>query len=157
MRLGLALVLLLAAPAALAKEAGVIRALDDGGEANYRFEPARLVVPPGAEVLVTGGALEPHTLTHDAPQDARRFDTGNVDAGTSARFAAPTEAGEYRFLCLYHPGMRGTLVVDASLAPPPQDDPSPTTNPIEDRERIAFPAWLALAGLAAAALAWRRA
>lgn len=158
MRPRLALVvLLLAAPAALAKEAGVIRALDDGGEANYRFEPARLIVPPGAEVLVTGGAVEPHTLTHDAPRDARRFDTGNIETGTSARFTAPSDVGEHRFFCLYHPGMTGTLVVDASLTPPTEDAPTPTSDPIVDPERVPAAAWVPLAGLIVAAFVWRRA
>src|SRR5687767_949383 len=158
----LALALLAAAPPALGKIGGSVTAVEEGGEASYRFDPATLVVPPGAEVVVFGGPAEPHTLTHDAPQGERLFDTDNVDPGANRTFVAPPEAGEYPFKCLYHPGMKGTLMVreegvtttspattPATGAPPNATTPSPTGLP-----GPGVP--LVLAALALGGLLWRR-
>ena len=116
-------VLLLAAPA-LAQAAPTTRAVDEGGEPTYRFEPARLVVAPSAVVTLQGGSVEPHTLTHRAAQAERRFDSGNVDPGKTGTVAAPADEGEYPFACLYHPGMTGTLVVQKEDAAAPKRTPA---------------------------------
>jgi plastocyanin len=74
---------------------------------EYRPDPA--VVSPGATVAVRnvdGRAGIPHSLT------GRGFNTGVFTTGTRT-FTAPTEPGEYRYLCIVHgPSMNGTLVVE---------------------------------------------
>lgn len=105
---------LAAVPTAIAQSEPTITAVDSGGEPSYRFEPATLRLGLAAEFRVVGGTTEPHTLTHDAPVNDRRFDSGNVPAGGSTTMRAPNEAGTFAFKCLYHPGMTGTLVVQSS-------------------------------------------
>jgi plastocyanin len=39
-----------------------------------------------------------------------KFDV-HVDAGEQGTLTAPTEPGEYPFYCVYHPSMKGTLIV----------------------------------------------
>ena len=71
---------------------------DFGGEA---------VVTPGATVTVTNTDGAPHTVTADEGE----FDTGQIPAGESTTFVAPTEPGTYEFFCGVHPSMTGSLVV----------------------------------------------
>lgn len=138
LRLAFALVVL-AAPLALSQGAPTIRAVDDGGEADYHFAPARLSTPVGAHVTVVGGSTEPHTVSEKAATPAaRRFDSGNVDPGATGGFTAPMEPGEYAFLCIYHPGMTGVLIVEP---PTTHEDP--------------FPTWAALVALPLAGLLLR--
>ncbi len=140
--------LALVAPVALAQAGSTVRAVDEGGEVSYRFDPATLAVAPGATVTVRGGQTELHTLTHDAPQGERLFDSGNVDPGGSATISAPSAEGDYPFKCLYHPGMRGTLTVRAAAT-----TTSPTPTPIRD-PGPGLPA--VVAALALRGLLWRR-
>lgn len=146
-------------PPAAAKGEPLVQALDDGGEADYRFEPARLDVARSVTVRVQGGHLEPHTLTHDAPQSERKFSTGHIGVNGNATFVAPAEPGEYPFLCVYHPGMRGTLVVGGAAVgtPPSPTSTDPTPDTTEDREPIPLPAMAAAAALALVATLRRRA
>lgn len=140
MRLPFLLALALAPVALAASDAATVRVSEEGGEASYRFDPANVTVASGGTLRVVGGPIEPHTFTHDAPRDERLFDSGNVDAGATVDVALPP-VGAYAFLCLYHPGMRGTLVVEAA-----RDAPAAT--PVA--------AGLALVALALVALAWGR-
>lgn len=83
---------------------------------EYRFEPAEIRVRAGEAVSVTftnSGAI-PHTFTIPAVQ----ADAGSISAGSSATitFNAPSEAGQYEFLCSFgghaEAGMVGTLIVE---------------------------------------------
>jgi plastocyanin len=65
------------------------------------------VVAPGATVTVTNTDGAPHTVTADDGD----FDTGQIAAGESTTFVAPTEPGTYEFFCGVHPSMTGSLVV----------------------------------------------
>lgn len=150
-RAALALLVLLAASAASAKETAAVRMLDDGsGEGPaYRFDPTTLSVPAGAALSVQNAGQDVHTFTHDAPADQRLFHTGPVEPGGSASVTAPAQPGEYPFVCVFHGGMRGTLTVTAAGA-----STTSTTAPTKDAP---LAAWLALAALALVAVAWRRA
>lgn len=66
-----------------------------------------LTVAPGATIAVTNSDLAPHTVTSDAEG---LFDL-DLDGGASGTLTAPTEPGEYTYICRYHPGMTGTLIV----------------------------------------------
>jgi plastocyanin len=48
-----------------------------------------------------------HTLTSEKDD----FDEVLVQGGADGTFTAPTEPGEYAYVCTYHPEMTGTLVV----------------------------------------------
>lgn len=75
---------------------------------NFVFSPTTLTVSPGATVTVRNNDSTTHTVTATG---AKAFDTGDVDAGASATFKAPTKPGSYPFTCTIHPFMKGTLKV----------------------------------------------
>ena len=76
--------------------------------AGSRFEPATLTVAPGSTVRWFNDDALPHTVT--AADDS--WDSGNLAPGGSfeRRFDS---AGSYAYLCRYHPGQTGTIVVVA--------------------------------------------
>jgi plastocyanin len=76
---------------------------------NFQFSPGSAA--GGATVTVKNDDSTAHTVTSDT---AGQFDTGNVNAGAEATFAAPSAAGNYPFHCEIHPtNMKGTLTVTA--------------------------------------------
>lgn len=85
----------------------------DTGSANV-FDPGEVSVPAGATVRLTftNDATVPHNLTFDDPINAATAVTVQPGAEETIEFTAP-EAGEYTFVCTLHPGMEGTLVVEA--------------------------------------------
>jgi plastocyanin len=85
----------------------------DTGSAN-QFDPGEVSVPAGATVRLTfiNDATVPHNLTFDDPINAATAVTVQPGAEETIEFTAPG-AGEYTFVCTLHPGMEGTLVVEA--------------------------------------------
>ena len=75
--------------------------------ADFSFVGSRTAAA-GAVVQVTNADAAAHTLT----ATSGAFDTGVVDEGATASFAAPVEPGTYEFICEIHPSMTGSLVVD---------------------------------------------
>ena len=74
--------------------------------ANMAFgEP--ITVAPGAEIAVANTDSVEHSVTS---QTAGAFDV-HVDGKQKGTLVAPTEPGEYPFHCVYHPSMKGTLIV----------------------------------------------
>jgi plastocyanin len=73
---------------------------------NFDFG-GETIVAPGATVTVSNTDGAPHTVTADDGD----FDTGQIAAGETATFVAPTEPGTYEFFCGVHPSMTGSLVV----------------------------------------------
>lgn len=66
-----------------------------------------ITVAPGAEVAVVNNDSAEHSVTS---QTAGAFDV-DVDGKQKGTLVAPTEPGEYPFHCVYHPSMKGTLIV----------------------------------------------
>jgi plastocyanin len=64
-------------------------------------------VKPGSLVTVTNMDSTPHTLTD---RNAGGFDV-EIPGGETAILQAPDSHGEYGFTCIFHPKMKGTLVV----------------------------------------------
>ncbi len=73
---------------------------------NFQFS-GQVRVAPGGTVTVVNNDSAPHTAT---ARDGS-FNTGNIAAGDTGSFTAPTEPGTYQFFCAVHPSMTGTLVV----------------------------------------------
>lgn len=71
---------------------------------SYASPPS---VSPGAKVTVTNHDSVAHTVTSDTDG---LFNV-NVQPGANATFTAPTKPGSYKFHCIYHGNMHGTLVV----------------------------------------------
>ena len=75
---------------------------------DFAFSPAKPQVRPGEKITVVNKDSAAHTVTA-TKGDA--FDTGSVAGGESGTFTAPSKAGEYAFVCTFHPNMTGTLIV----------------------------------------------
>ncbi len=77
--------------------------------AGSRFEPATLTVAPGSTVRWFNDDALPHAVTATDGS----WDSGNLAPGGQfeRRFDSP---GTYAYLCRYHPGQTGTIVVAAS-------------------------------------------
>ena len=54
---------------------------------------------------------------HTATATGGAFDSGNIEPGDAFSFTFAT-AGDYPYLCTYHPEMTGTIVVQAAAASP---------------------------------------
>jgi len=73
---------------------------------EFAFEQPTLEIRAGTTVVWTNNDGTPHTVTStDGLFDSGRMDEGGVFSQT---FDA---AGEYPYLCAYHPGMQGTIIV----------------------------------------------
>lgn len=73
---------------------------------GFAFEPERLEVPTGAEVVWTNQDAVDHTVTSRDDE----FDSGTMNEGDT--FAHNfSEPGTFEYRCLIHPTMTGTVVV----------------------------------------------
>ena len=161
-------------------DAGVRRVQAGGGSGETsidRFYPAQLTVPAGTTVVWTNvHDVEPHTVTAESDDGATpAFDSSPAFsfAGIPEWFAAPgqgvllragpynefshtfAEPGLYRYFCLLHPTMQGSVTV---LAKPQAVDGLETTGTSGGSAAPgpAFAATLALLAFAAVALRRRR-
>jgi plastocyanin len=66
-----------------------------------------LTVEPGATIQIVNNDSAEHSVTSDTEG---LFDV-HVDGGQTGTMTAPTEPGEYTYYCVYHPDMKGTLIV----------------------------------------------
>lgn len=80
---------------------------------NVQFVPDEAEVPAGAEVSLTfeNRATVPHNLTFQPPIDAATSTIVAPGDSETIEFTAPTEPGDYGWVCTIHPGMEGTLRV----------------------------------------------
>jgi plastocyanin len=67
-----------------------------------------ITVAPGAKITLKNDDSAEHSVTS---QKEGAFDV-HVDAGEQGTLTAPTEPGEYAIYCVYHPSMRGMLIVE---------------------------------------------
>ena len=74
---------------------------------GFAYRPAKLTVAEGAEVTWVDRDKANHTVTFDgdAVEDVPNLRNGQR---ASVRFADP---GSYAYVCVYHPSMRGRVVV----------------------------------------------
>lgn len=72
---------------------------------SMQFMPASLAVSVGDIVVWTNEDIVPHTAT-----SAGVFDSSSLNAKQEWRFTA-AKAGEYPYICTFHPTMKATLVV----------------------------------------------
>lgn len=117
---GLALVIAIANSPGVSAPGGSTTTISGSGTAssvkvsirNFVFYPANFTVAPGTTIVVTNNDTVAHTLTAlNASNPLGKFDTGNIAAGKTATFAAPSKPGSYAFYCSIHSFMVGTLVV----------------------------------------------
>lgn len=74
---------------------------------GFAFSPAVLKVKHGDEVKWVNRDIAPHTAT----SDAQTWDSGYLGEGDSAAVLFEDE-GEFSYKCLYHPQMKGKIIVE---------------------------------------------
>jgi len=82
-----------------------------GGDQSLNFQPASVTVAKGGKVTWTNNDVANHTVTSTTtPSGAASFNSGNL--GPTATYTAPfTVAGTYKYFCVYHYWMPGTIIV----------------------------------------------
>ncbi|MGH8861682.1 MAG: cupredoxin domain-containing protein [Jatrophihabitantaceae bacterium] len=75
---------------------------------NFSFSPGTLTVKAATTVTVINKDAVTHTLTAAAKST---FDTGDIAAGKTVTFRAPTNPGAHPYICEIHQYMHGTLTV----------------------------------------------
>ena len=77
---------------------------------QFTFKPQMLRVARGTTVTWVNRDTAPHTATRRAFDDGQ-FDSGFMGLEDRYSRAFPA-AGTFDYLCIYHPGMQGTVVVE---------------------------------------------
>jgi plastocyanin len=75
---------------------------------DYLYEPGTLTVPVGTTVTFTNRDSTPHTATS---KQAGAFESGSLDTGKSGKVTLD-ETGSFAYYCLFHPFMKGEVVVE---------------------------------------------
>jgi plastocyanin len=75
---------------------------------DYEYAPETLTVPIGTTVTFSNRDSTPHTATS---KQSGAFESGSIDTGKSAKVTLD-EAGTFAYYCLFHPFMKGTVVVE---------------------------------------------
>jgi glucose/arabinose dehydrogenase/plastocyanin len=105
-----------ATASASAATAGEVVEITVGTDATANeFDPTEVSVPAGATVRLTfenQSANVPHNLTFGDPINAATATTVAPGESETIEFTAPSEPGEYTFVCTLHPGMEGVLTVE---------------------------------------------
>ena len=119
-------ILILGASMALTASAAAVSATIVSEAAGY--SPSTLTVMVGDTITWTNAdRAAPHTVT----ANGGTFDSGLMVSGATWSYT-PTVAGTFPYYCLYHSGMRATLVVNAAAPPTPtatMAPPPPTATP----------------------------
>jgi plastocyanin len=75
---------------------------------DFTYMPADFTVAPGAEITFVNLDSTQHTATASDGS----FNTGTIEADAGGTATAPSEPGEYPYICSFHPFMKGTLTVE---------------------------------------------
>lgn len=73
---------------------------------DFSFKPDKLTVQAGDTVTFVNDDSATHNVTSDS------FKSGDLAEGKSWSYTF-SKAGTYTYVCTYHPGMQGTIVVNA--------------------------------------------
>ena len=86
---------------------------DSAQEGNPDYSPDRAIVTQGYTVEWINEDVAPHTVT-SASDYGETFDSSLISAGeTFTLDTTELEIGEYEYLCIVHPWMIATLVIEA--------------------------------------------
>ena len=75
--------------------------------AGFAFTPVELSVAVGDTVVFTNEDGAPHTATAEDGS----FDTGRLGGGDAGEITIQA-AGQFDYICRFHPSMRGTIVAE---------------------------------------------
>jgi plastocyanin len=86
---------------------------DSAQEGNPDYSPDRAIVTQGYTIEWTNEDVAPHTVT-SAVDYGETFDSSLISAGeTFTLDTTELEIGEYEYLCIVHPWMISTLVIES--------------------------------------------
>lgn len=90
---------------------------DSAQEGNPDYEPDRAVVTQGHTIEWTNVDVVPHTVTSSADY-GETFDSSLISAGEVFTLDSTSlEIGEYEYLCILHPWMTASIVIEAPKEP----------------------------------------
>lgn len=75
--------------------------------ASFEYMPATITIRAGGVIGFRDADAEPHTAT---ASDGHSFDTRTIKTGQT-RLLRISKPGSYSFYCLFHPFMRGRIIV----------------------------------------------
>lgn len=75
---------------------------------NFAFVPKVRTIPVGTTIIWINHDIAAHTVTRNSGLD--QFDSGNMQYDAVFRHTF-TQPGTYDYICFYHPGMKGRVVV----------------------------------------------
>ena|SRR5215472_1019385 len=75
---------------------------------NNGYNPSPVTVPPGSTLIFKNTSQRDHTVTQS---NGSTFDSGNIPAVTGKYTLKLTKPGTYKYYCIYHPFMTGTIIV----------------------------------------------
>jgi plastocyanin len=102
-------------------------------EGNPDYEPDVAIVPQGHVIEWTNADSLPHTVTSSADM-GDTFDSGMIGAGEVYTLDTNNlEAGEYEYLCIVHPWMVATIIIEAPAEPTKVLIPSGAAIPADDQ------------------------
>jgi plastocyanin len=78
---------------------------------RFKFVPETLTIKAGDTVVWINKDLAPHTATSDVEED--RWDTERLNKNEEKAITF-TDIGSQKYFCLYHPNMRGEIIVEKS-------------------------------------------
>ncbi len=76
---------------------------------DFLYAPKAVTVKLGARVDFENLDKAPHTAT--IAEGAMKFDTGTIAKGET-KSVTLAEPGTYAYICLFHPYMKGTVIVE---------------------------------------------
>jgi plastocyanin len=80
-----------------------------GVNQNLNYQPTSISIKKSQTVLWTNNDTTLHTVTSsDSP---KAFDSGNMNAGASYQFTFNND-GTFKYTCIYHSWMQGTVTVN---------------------------------------------
>jgi len=102
-------------------------------EGNPDYEPDVAIVPQGHVIEWTNADSLPHTVTSSVDM-GDTFDSGMIGAGEVYTLDTNNlEAGEYEYLCIVHPWMVATIIIEAPAEPTKVLIPSGAAIPADDQ------------------------
>lgn len=102
-------------------------------EGNPDYDPDVAIVPQGHVIEWTNADALPHTVTSAADM-GDTFDSGMIGAGEIYTLDTnDLDAGEYEYLCMVHPWMVATIIIEAPAEPTRISIPSGAAIPADDQ------------------------
>ena len=74
---------------------------------DYIYKPGSITVPKGTTVTFTNRDSTPHTATS---KESGVFESGSIETGKAGEVTLE-KTGTFAYYCLFHPFMKGTIVV----------------------------------------------